>query len=464
MSELYDKTNKTEIIAFAKHLKNKSLRDVCGATAIEHGYEGKGHFGQILEDFYFQYKPNSDSEPDFKEVGLELKSSPLKRLKNKEYRAKERLVLNVINYIDEVNYAFESSSFWRKNAHLLLVFYLHQASVDVLDLVIRLVDEWQFPEDDLEIIKQDWALIQRKIIDGKAHELSEGDTFYLGACTKGSKGGNPRPQPNSVILAKQRAFSLKQGYVNHIVATISHGSSEVYGKLVTSSKVLEKESIESMVLAKFQPYYNKTVSEIEEAFKLRLNKNAKNFYANLTNAMLGIELGRKIEEFEKADIKVKTVRLKSNNLPKEQMSFPAFKYKELVNEHWDDSQIKEILEHKFLFVFFQERSSGLVLKKVKFWNMPFSDLQEVKKVWLETKRIIKLGHIVKEIKDEKRYTNFPNKKFNHVSHVRPHANDANDTYPLPFKDLVTAQFEYTKHGFWLNDSYIRDAIYFKKDD
>ena len=25
-----------------------------------------------------------------------------------------------------------------------------------------------------------------KIAEGKAHELSEGDTFYLGACTKGA--------------------------------------------------------------------------------------------------------------------------------------------------------------------------------------------------------------------------------------------------------------------------------------
>ena len=197
---------------------------------------------------------------------------------------------------------------------------------------------------------------------------------------------------------------------------------------------------------------------------IEINTKAKSFYANLTKAILGIELDKEIEEFEKAEIIFKTVRLKENNLPKEDISFPTFKYEELVNEDWENSDFKDILEHKFLFVFFQETSSGLVLKKVKFWNMPFLDLQEVKKVWLETRRIIKLGHIVKEIKDEKRCTNFPSKKFNHVSHVRPHAKDANDTYPLPFKDLVTAQFEYTKHGFWLNDSYIRDAIYFKKDD
>ena len=34
----------------------------------------------MFEKFYFQYEPNSESEADFKEIGLELKSSPLKQL------------------------------------------------------------------------------------------------------------------------------------------------------------------------------------------------------------------------------------------------------------------------------------------------------------------------------------------------------------------------------------------------
>ena len=38
----------------------------------------------------------------------------------------------------------------------------------------------EFSDTDLEIIKKDWELIKQKIANGKAHELSEGDTFYLG--------------------------------------------------------------------------------------------------------------------------------------------------------------------------------------------------------------------------------------------------------------------------------------------
>jgi len=463
----YNPSDKNSVIEYAKKLKGKSLRQVCDQTILEHSYSGKGNFGQVLEKFYFGYEPNSTAEADFAQIGMELKSSPLKQLKNNEYRSKERLVLNIINYLNVVNQNFENSDFIKKNASILLIFYLHQASYDILDLVIKLVDEWSFPSTDLEIIKKDWETITQKIADGKAHELSEGDTFYLGACTKGANASSFRKQPFSEIPAKQRAYSFKQGYVNHIIASIANEPTEIYGKLISSVAIAKKQTIEEIVISKFQPFYGKTEEEILEKLNLNLNRKAKSFYANLTKSILGISLDKEIEEFEKAEITVKTVRLKENNLPKEDISFPTFKYEKLVTEDWENSDFKDILEHKFLFVFFQFEDTKLVLRKVKFWNMPYSDLLEVEKVWTKTKEIVGNGEIVKEIKTDKkgkkvRLTNFPSKKFNSISHVRPHATNASDTYPLPKKDKLTEQTEYTKHCFWLNNSYVKDEIYLKE--
>ena len=461
MNSKYNPKDKKSVINYAKLLKEKTLRQICDPKILEHNYTGKGNFGQILEKFYFGYDPNSKSEADFFEIGMELKTSPLKQLRNNEYRSKERLVLNIINYIEVVNQQFEESDFWKKNANILLIFYLHQAGYDILDYLIKLVDEWNFSNTDLEIIKKDWELIKQKIADGKAHELSEGDTFYLGACTKGANALSVRKQPFSKIRAKQRAYSLKQGYVNHIIASIAGETKEIYGKLIPSVAIAKKQTIEQIVISKFKPYYGKTIEQILTLTGVKLNTTAKSFYANLTKAILGIELNKEIEEFEKAEIIVKTVRLKENNLPKEDISFPNFKYQEIVDEEWDDSNFKDILEHKFLFVFFQFENKQLVLRKVKFWNMPYADIQEAEKVWAKTKKIVAKGNIVKEIKNDIRYTNFPNKKFNSVSHVRPHATNATDTYPLPTRDKLTKANEYTKHCFWLNNTYVRDNIYLK---
>ena len=462
----YNQNDKNSVIEYAKKLKGKSLRQVCDSKILEHSYSGKGNFGQVLEKFYFGYEPNSNSEADFAQIGMELKTSPLKQLKNDEYRSKERLVLNIINYVNVVNQDFENSDFFKKNSSILLIFYLHQAGFDILDYLIKLVDEWSFPSTDLEIIKKDWQTINEKIANGKAHELSEGDTFYLGACTKGANALSVRQQPFSKIPAKQRAYSFKQGYVNHIIASIANESKGIYGKLIPNVSVAKKQTIEEIVISKFKPFYGKTEQEIVKILNIDINTKAKSFYANLTKAILGIELDKEIEEFEKAEIIVKTVRLKENDLPKEDISFPNFKFEEIVNQDWEDSDFKDILEHKFLFVFFQFEDDKLVLRKVKFWNMPYKDLIKVEKVWSKTKQLIKKGGIVKEIKTNKkgkeiRFTNFPNKKFSSISHVRPHAKDSLDTYALPKKDKLTKLNEYTKHCFWLNNTYVKNEIYLK---
>lgn len=462
--KLYNSKKTDSIIDFAKLLKNQTLRQACGVEIEKHGYKGKGNFGQILEKFYFGYEPNSDAEPDFKEAGIELKSSPLKTLKNGGFRSKERLVLNIINYLEVHKEEFETSSFWKKNAHLLLVFYLRDRDLDLLEYLIKLVDGWQYPNEDLKIIKQDWEFINQKIKNGKAHELSEGDTFYLGACTKGSTALKSfRNQPFNKVQAKQRAYSLKQGYVNHIIANIAQEGTAEYGKIIERPEVLDKvRSIEELVILKFHPFYGKSAEQIEKELGLELNRKAKSYFSNLTNAILGLELGQKIEEFEKADIQVKTIRLKENDLPKEDISFPNFEYQELIETDWEDSDFKNILESKFFFVFYQFEGENLILRKVKFWNMPHSDILEAKNVWEEMVKTVLKGEIVKEVTDKGiRKTYFPKKTENRISHVRPHARNAADTYELPVADKLTGLTEYTKHCFWLNASYLKDEIYLK---
>ena len=192
---------------------------------------------------------------------------------------------------------------------------------------------------------------------------------------------------------------------------------------------------------------------------MELNQKAKSYFANLTNAILGIELGKKIEEFEKADIQVKTIRLKENNLPKEDISFPTFDYQELVETDWEDSDFKNILESKFFFVFYQFEGENLILRKVKFWNMPHSDILEAKSVWEEMVKTVSNGEIVKEVTDKGiRKTNFPKKTENRVSHVRPHARNAADTYELPVADKLTGLTELTKQCYRLHASNVNNDL------
>ncbi|WP_430614171.1 Sau3AI family type II restriction endonuclease [Flavobacterium sp. JP2137] len=458
---MYNPSDKNSILAFAQQLQSQRLRNCIDVSAMAKVYRGKGNFGQLLEKYYFGYDLNSASEPDFAQAGLELKTAPLKVLKTKAYRSKERLVLNLINYVEIVDEVFETSSFIQKNAHILLVFYEHQPEVNALDLQIKLVGDWRFPPADLEVIRQDWSSIVQKIKAGKAHELSEGDTFYLAACTKGANANSLRRQPHSAQPAMQRAFSLKQGYVNHIIANLAGDAKPNYGKLLVAAPEIQSESIEAVVLRKLRPYCGKSIAQLTAEAGVALNDKAKNFTANLTNLLLGVELDKQIEEFEKAEITVKTVRLSESNLPKESMSFPHFKYEEIAQIQWEDSEFKQRLERKFLVVFLKYIAGELYFDKAVFWNMEPQHLLEAQRVWLATQALVRAGTIVTAIKNGRRFTAFPTKQFSAVAHVRPHARNAADVFPLPVPDVLTGLQAYTKHCFWLNNHFIRDAIYLK---
>ena len=466
----YNINSKESIINYAKKLIGKTLRQSCNDTIPLDSFSGKGKFGQLLEKYYFDYNPNSNSEPDFKEAGLELKSSPIKKLKNGKIRSKERVVLNIINFEKVYSENFSSSSFWKKNAQLLFVFYLYEKDKKVIDYNINLVDKWVFTEEDLKIIESDWSFINKKINEGKAHELSEGSTLYLGACTKGGKGGNPRTQPFSKVKAKQRAYSLKQGYVNHIINVISSENDSSISnidknlhKLIPHPKILDVHNgLEQYVLSMFSPFLDKTPDQILDSLGIELNSNAKNYFSSITKSILKVDINKNIEEFSKADIEIKTIRLKENGMPKEDISFPSFKYSKIIKEDFEESDFYKRINKKFLFIFFQFQGDELYLKSVKFWNMPNQDILECKKVWDKTVQNIKNGDIVKSITNKGiRKTFFPNKKYNSVSHVRPHAKNKYDCFELPFPDKLTKVKKYTKHCFWLNASYIKDEVYLK---
>ena len=115
---------------------------------------------------------------------------------------------------------------------------------------------------------------------------------------------------------------------------------------------------------------------------------------------------------------------------------------------------------KYLFFIFENNGEDYIFKGVKLWNMPETDIEEyVKEVWLKTKDVIISGNIVNRIDDNGyRITNFPGMKENKVCHVRPHAINMNDTFPLPVKDKFTGLEEYTKHCFWLNSKYIEGIL------
>ena len=442
-------TTKEEVLKRAQEVIGIPLKKVDKTGRLS---TGKGAIGTVIEESWYGYSPNSEAEPDFPEAGVELKVTPYIKGKNGDIRAKERLVCNIINYMEEYDKTFKTSSFWHKSQTMLLMSYEHIRDIPKGEFKIDKAILFSFPEEDLMIIERDWSIIMDKVRRGEAHLISEGDTLYLAACTKGANSSSVRQQPFSDIMAKQRAYSLKSSYMTQILNRYIFGSAE-NERVIKDPKQLRTRSFEDIIVDKLRPYFGKTQAQLKKYFSVE--STAKNLNEVLLAKMLGVT--GKIaytDEFQKACIVPKTIRVQLNGKIKENMSFPTFDFIKLSKEiEWEESELYNYLAPtKFLFVIFQENDDGeLVLDRVKFWNIPYDDLEEVHHVWQRTVDTIRQG--VKLVQTPRGVSNnLPKQSESSVSHVRPHGKDGSDKLPLPDGRMMT------KQCFWLNNTYIEKQI------
>ncbi|MCT8977895.1 Sau3AI family type II restriction endonuclease [Clostridium sp. CX1] len=465
----YDRKNKKSIEEYARRLLNSSLNKLHLDT--ENGRfnneKSKGKFGQTIEEEYFGYKVNSRQEADFDEVGVELKVCPLRTIKPKPtsdslrekmgYSAKERIVLSIIDYFKLNDETWDKNSLMKKCKELLLMFYMHEKDVAKEDLIFRIISLWTPSEQDLNIIKNDWNTISTKVKNGKAHEISEGDTMYLGACTKGSTAEKSmRNQPNSNLLAQQRAFSYKRSYVDYIIEELLR--KELYRQFKPAKVLSNKDMLfDKKIYNVFNVILNKNLEEIINMYSIKRERKAKNFIRLVIDDVCKVVFGDKLdnfEEFKKANIEIKTILLKPNGMPKESMSFEQINYCEIVNEDWETSTIKDKFENKkHLWIIFKSKINfekqselnldNIVLCKVMFWNMPILDLNNsMYKVWVDTTNKIKNGD----------YNNFIKISDGEIAHIRPKGQDVNDLALTPQGTMER------KKCFWLNAKYVKEQI------
>lgn len=218
-----------------------------------------------------------------------------------------------------------------------------------------------------------------------------------------------------------------------------------------------KEDFERLILKRLSYYFGRTQTELKQIFSI--DSSAKNINEVLLSKMLEID-GKLSSSPELVGLNItpRTIRIQNNGHIKESISFPAFRFTEIVRQKWEDSDFYHILKSTlFMFVIFNENINGnYVFTRVKFWKMPEKDLLEAKKVWENTAKIIREGV---KIENDGQVTrnNLPKSSNSPVAHVRPHARDRQDTYPLPDGRRMT------KQCFWLNRDYIEGIVTDKTD-
>ncbi|MDW7661383.1 MAG: Sau3AI family type II restriction endonuclease [Bacillota bacterium] len=451
----YDSSSPKSILEYSKQIENRTLRQTLHESPAIYNAKNKGALGHTIERDFFGYEINPRKEADFKNAEMELKVIPVKEIKKNKnsdqlikqlgMSVKERVILSKINYKNIINETWETTELHHKLNRILMMFYMYGKDVSIYDLEFLLSSIWEPFEEDLPYLQKDWEFIQNKVASGNAHELSEGDTLLLGACTKGVNKKSLINQPNSSVKAMQRAYSLKRSYVDHIFNILYSD------KLFKKAKIIPLNIYEK-ILHEFSKIQYANLEELFLKFNIDVNRDAKQFLYMVTSHLFEALMGITADDFNKnniSQIEIKTILLKKNNVPKESMSFEQIKFDEIVENDWIESEFRSKFENKkMLWVIYKTtetytKQKELELKDIHFidifyWNMPNSDLDtDVKDLWVDT--VDDFNHF-KKISETK------------VSHVRPKAVNSNDTSTL--KSGIIAP----KKSFWLNSKYVAEQI------
>ncbi|MFC6206296.1 Sau3AI family type II restriction endonuclease [Levilactobacillus tongjiangensis] len=489
---------KEEVHNRALDIRGKRFGDIADGISLK----SKSLAGDVFEHWFGKEK-DSASERDLKEADVELKATPFKQLKSKnktggaKYSAKERLVLNIINYENLANEKFETSHFLEKNSVIELGFYEYKSGISKSEWNFKdtVLFEIQKNSDDFAVIKNDWHTIQKYVLEGHAELLSESATDYLAACTKGKKGTNERVQPYSDVPAKQRAFSLKRSFMTNLLRQNILGDKKTES-IFKGKFEIKKGSIENQVGEMLKPWIGWSVKKLEKKFDVK--STAKSKHAVLAARMLGLSLkvrfdtnSVKVAEFEKAGIVPKTVRFDEKGRNKESMSFAPFRFKNLAQQSWDETRDSEmadwhkfLLDSKFLFIVFQMVDGAELFQGFRFFNVPYSDLNgDIREVWEDTVSKIKHGVTLEAVKSSTANSGYVvNNNFvklgqkasqRKICHVRPHAQKSDysvngkssDELPSaiiwknrPNNTKLFSDNWMTTQSFWFNHDYVRKQV------
>lgn len=478
----YDETDPISIETYSRELIGKTFEEILHTYFKENQQEfleareqfnnpyRKGSLGNLIEEYFFGYPPNNSPEPDFPDAGVELKVSPYERTKTGKIRAGERLVLGMIPNREPVPNSFQESAVYNKLELMLLVLYFRNRELERVEYPIHysqlIALNSEVLKKDLEIIKSDYQIIIDKIESGRAHELSEADTMYLGAATKGAtaKKSYQTQYYNPEEKAKRRAFSLKQGYMSSVINDYIIGDAQTYDEIMEDP--VSKESFEEIVINKLKAYKGVSEKQLRHEFDLT-NSTSKDIYSRLALKILNINT-ETAEEFEKSNTQIKSIRIEEDGSIKENMSFPAISFTEFAKEEWEESSLYEYFsETRFLFVIFKKENGEYYLNEAIFWHMPVADLEgDGQKDWRNAQHVIQNG-VKFRISGARVFNNIPNKSQTDIFHLRPKAQKAAYYFPgfnykkgdierdadiLPNGDMMTRQC------FWLNKDYVKQQI------
>ncbi|MEE1132165.1 MAG: MutH/Sau3AI family endonuclease [Caryophanon sp.] len=385
-----------------------------------------GIAGDVIEQSVLGYPPNSSKKPDIVVDGIEteVKTTGIRVPKKKDtgfmYEAKEPISVTAVSPHSIVKEEFESSSFWHKLEHLLLVYYLYDSPVTVLaadyaNFPIKGYHFHEFSEEEKQMLKNDW-LIVRDFIRYLQENYNDLDKQYPRISSE------LRQQLMLIDTAPKwphpPRFRLKRPVVSTIVQKYFGAQLEQLSEQYTSFKALDAQ-LHTLT----QKYKGKTVRELMEHFQIPINeKPNKGVSQQIIVNMFGghAKTLNQIELFNKVGLIPKTVVQTKKGTRTEDMKLFTIDFNEWTSEttETDDDEIipmtfehsfvyNYFAQHQFLCIIFEEPSTEDTLFENTFIGFKrlliHEDIlqQQVRPVWERVRHLI-LNDLLEDVPERKK--------------------------------------------------------------
>ena len=348
----------------------------------------KGVVGSLIEQSVLGYEPDTKQEADLivvdgdSEVKTELKSTGLiiASSPTEHYVAKEPMSITAVGVYDISDQVFESSHFWEKLEHMLIVYYHYKAdhAVEAIDYKAFPIVGYEFHEfDDIEIeaLRSDWENVRALAEDIVANHPGPHDKAWKNAVKDEyiARHGVLRRVLNFVDLAPKfpPRFRLKKPIVSSMISKhFGYELEQLPGRYATVSDI-DKKCHELTEI-----YKGETVAKLAMKFGFSLvsdkGTGRKGVSEDIVISMFGGTSKKlnQIELFEKFGLIAKTIVVSSTGKRTEDMKLFHVDFDEVIRNDIEDEEgnLKPIefedselysyfADHEFLCVMFKEPSN-----------------------------------------------------------------------------------------------------------
>ena len=345
----------------------------------------KGIAGSIVEQCIFEYPPDTKQEADLiivdgsESVKTELKTTGMliQEKPKKHYVAKEPMSITAVGVYDIAEQEFETSHFWEKLEHMLIIYYYYAAThavsaYEYKDFPVVGYEFHEFSDDDKEVLKNDWENVRAICAEVVSHHSGPKDKKWKAAVKQEyiDVHGQLRRVLSYIDLAPKfpPRFRLKKPTVSSIIAKhFGYDLEQLPGRYVSIS------DIDAKCRELTNLYAGQTIRQLVDHFNLELltdgELSMKGVAEKIVIAMFGGTAKKlnQIELFERFGLIGKTIAFTSSGGRTEDMKLFHIDFNELTRETIvDDDGIERPItfedsdmyayfaDHEFLCIMFKE--------------------------------------------------------------------------------------------------------------